>query len=147
MRICFEDNRINDNGVFSAAKRTVRRAKINSVFNKVCEKSPFVGSVRTDVKDSLGAFTDARKEILERSAKQALSQNDAGIFKKSANFLINQAKGFGKGAFALAQKAGPIPAIFATAGFCTACPGATTIGLTLGVVVKNLLKVLKNIKF
>lgn len=147
MRISSGDNRINDNGFFSATKRTARRTKICSVFNKVCEKSSFVSSVRTDVKDSLEAFTDARKEILERSAKQALSQNDTDIFKKIVKFLMNQAKGFGKGAFALAKKAGPIPAIFATAGFCTACPGATTIGLTFGVVVKNLLKVLKNIKF
>ena len=144
MRINSNEIRISTDDVFSVAKKTSKKGRVNTVFNKVCEKSPFVSSIRTDVKESLGAFLTTRREIVDYGAEQLAKQQNNGIVKRIAKFIANQSKGLIKGASAMFKKAGPIPALFATAGFCTAFPGGTSAGLTIGVIIKNVLKILKN---
>ena len=140
------NNRIKGNPALNGPKARPISTKINSVFNSVCEKSPFVSSIRCDVKESLGAFFTTRRTIVDTGKQSFHTEQNIGFLNKSGKFIATQGKGFVKGAAALAKKAGPIPAAFAAMGFCTAMPGGTSVGLTLGLVIKNAFKVITKMK-
>ena len=144
MLIDSNDIRIRKTSSLPDPEQTAKTSRVGSVFANICEKSLFVNSVKNDVEDSLGAFFETRRDVIFQGKKNI--EKNSGLINKIANFIINQGKGFIKGAGALLKKAGTIPAACAAMGFCTAVPGGTSIGLTIGVIVKNLLKVVKNIK-
>lgn len=145
MPIDSNDIRIRKMNSLPVPEQTAKTSRVGSVFADICERSPFVDSIKNDVKDSLGAFFETRRDVIFQGKKNI--EKNSGLINKIGNFIINQGKGFIKGAGALLKKAGTIPAACAAMGFCTAVPGGTSIGLTIGVILKNLLKTLKNVKF
>ena len=144
MRI--ESNNKNAYKNFNMNAETETKSKITSVFNGFCEKRPFINSVKNEVQEGFGAFIKTRREILDTAYSQVKKTPDIGIFKQIIKFFTNQGKGFYKGALALSKKVGPLPAVFAATGFCSGVPLGTSIDLTLGVFVKNLLKFIQKVK-
>lgn len=144
MFIDSNDIGIKKTNALPALEKTAQTSRANSIFADICERSPFIDSIKNDVQDSLGAFIKTRRDVVFQGKKNI--DKNSGLINKIGNFIINQGKGLIKGAGALFKKAGTIPAACAAMGFCTAVPGGTSIGLTIGVILKNLLKTLKNIR-
>ena len=147
MRINSNDIRTTRTLASSLVTKSARKEKVGSVFNKVCDKSPFINSIRMDVVDGIGEFIGTRRKSLLAIEEQLGDKSNFGFIKKTTSFVGKHVKSAFKGAKATAKKAGFIPTTFAALGFCSGVPFGTSMGLTLGVIVKNVLKCLKNIKF
>ena len=107
----------------------------------VCNKSEFVNSVFTEVREPLMALKETRAQTIG-VAKKMQAGTTTSSAKKVFNFISNQGKGMAKGMLAMLKKAGPVPggcAILSCIGL-GAIPGSTALGLTVGVVLKTLFK-------
>lgn len=115
---------------------------IRSAINYVRKNSVFADNVCSDLSVSLNAFTSARNKIIK--VGKAANVENTGL-KKFFSWIGFQGKGMVKGSGAMVKKAGLIPAITAVAGFTSCIPGGTSVGLLLGLILKNACKSSKNL--
>ena len=140
--------------IFSTARKavkTVAKKTNTSIFTpakkagvNICDNYiPCGRATRLDVAEALSTGNKI-KRASNIKARQALNSSGVTGFKRSCVNIENKVVGLAKGGATIAKKVGVFPAVTAAIGFekFFYIPFSTTMGLTAGIYIKNVLKII-----